>query len=75
VQLLFFRFDDQSKKSLATCLRSLAFQTAQQLPEFQRALNGLSDTGLKLEKFDARTIWKVLGEFCTYLADIRSPEL
>ena len=54
----FFRFDDHSKKSLAACLRSLAFQIAQQLPGFQRALNSLSDTGLKLEKADARTIWK-----------------
>jgi hypothetical protein len=56
----FYRFDDHSKKSLAACLRSLAFQTAQQLPEFRSALNSLSNIGLKLEKADARTIWKTV---------------
>ncbi|KAL8764802.1 MAG: hypothetical protein Q9209_007873 [Squamulea sp. 1 TL-2023] len=54
----YFRFGDQTKRSLSTCLRVLAFQIAQHVPAFREALNGLSDAGFTLEKADARTIWQ-----------------
>ena len=56
----FFRFGDQAKRSLSGCLRSLALQTAVHLPAFREALNALCDTGFKLEKSDAKTIWQKL---------------
>ncbi|KAL8781299.1 MAG: hypothetical protein Q9213_006074 [Squamulea squamosa] len=54
----YFRFGDQTKRSLSTCLRVLAFQIAQHVPAFREALNRLSDAGFTLEKADARTIWQ-----------------
>ena len=54
----FFRFSDQTKRSLSACLRSIAYQIAEQLPSFRRALYELTKTGVKLDKADARTIWQ-----------------
>ena len=54
----YFRFGDQTKRSLGSCLRVLAFQIAQHVPAFREALNKLSDAGFTLEKADARTIWQ-----------------
>ena len=54
----FFRFGDQTKRSLSACLRSLAFQIAEQLPSFRKTLHKMSNTGVRLEKADARTIWQ-----------------
>ena len=57
-EFYYFRFGDQTKRSLGSCLRVLAFQIAQHVPAFREALNGLSDAGFTLEKADARTIWQ-----------------
>ncbi|KAG9236956.1 hypothetical protein BJ875DRAFT_455082 [Amylocarpus encephaloides] len=54
----FFRFGDRTKQSLSACFRSLAFQIAEQMPAFRKALYEMSNTGIKLEKSDARTIWQ-----------------
>lgn len=54
----FFRFGTQTKRSLSACLRSLAFQIAEKLPSFRKALYEMSKTGVRLEKADARTIWQ-----------------
>jgi WD40 repeat protein len=54
----FFRFGDQTKRSLSACLRSLAFQIAEQLPSFRKTLHKMGNTGVRLEKADARTIWQ-----------------
>ncbi|KAH8811320.1 hypothetical protein F5884DRAFT_781773 [Xylogone sp. PMI_703] len=54
----FFRFSDQLKRSPATCLRSLAFQAAEQVPEFCKALAEIKNSILKLERADAKTIWR-----------------
>ncbi|KAE8453869.1 hypothetical protein EG329_007645 [Mollisiaceae sp. DMI_Dod_QoI] len=53
----FFRFGDESKRSLSACLRSIAFQIAEQLPRFRRALKDLRISSKTFEKTDARTIW------------------
>ena len=54
----FFRFGDQSKRSLSTCLRTIAFQIAEQLPQFRRALLDIRVSAKTLEKTDAKTIWE-----------------
>ncbi|TAQ86948.1 hypothetical protein B7494_g4728 [Chlorociboria aeruginascens] len=54
----FFRFGDQSKRSLSTCLRTIAFQIAEQLPQFCRALKDIRFSSKTLEKTDAKTIWE-----------------
>jgi hypothetical protein len=54
----FFRFGDESKRSLSTCLRTIAFQAAKQLPEFRRALKDTRFTTKTLEKADPKTIWE-----------------
>ncbi|KAF2671659.1 hypothetical protein BT63DRAFT_398038 [Microthyrium microscopicum] len=59
----FFRFGDASKRSLSTCLRVLAFQIADRLPQFRRALQEHKLSAKSLEKADAKTIWdKVFRE-------------
>ncbi|KAL5045518.1 hypothetical protein BDW71DRAFT_208333 [Aspergillus fruticulosus] len=54
----FFRFGDESKRSLSACLRSIAFQIAQQLPAFRRALRNMPSPTKTLEKTDSKTIWE-----------------
>ena len=54
----FFRFTDQTKRSLSTCLRVLAFQIAERLPQFRRALQELKFSAKSFEKADARVIWE-----------------
>ena len=54
----FFRFGDQSKRSLSTCLRTIALQIAERVPNFRRALGNTRFSTKTLEKTDARTIWE-----------------
>ena len=54
----FFRFDHPAKRSVSACLLSIAYQIAEQLPSFSKALTELSQTGIKMDRADARTIWQ-----------------
>ena len=54
----FFRFGDQSKRSISTCLRTIAFQIAEKFPLFRRALRGIRFSTKTAEKTDAKTIWE-----------------
>ncbi|KAJ5185120.1 Cytochrome cd1-nitrite reductase-like C-terminal heme d1 [Penicillium cf. griseofulvum] len=54
----FFRFSDESKRSLSACLRSIAFQIAKQLPGFCRALKNMPSATKTLEKTDYKVIWE-----------------
>ncbi|KAJ5834799.1 Cytochrome cd1-nitrite reductase-like C-terminal heme d1 [Penicillium robsamsonii] len=54
----FFRFSDDSKRSLSACLRSIAFQIAKQLPGFCRALKNMPSATKTLEKTDSKAIWE-----------------
>lgn len=69
----FFRFGDQTKRSPNNLLRSFAYQSAVQLPEFQKKLCALHDDGLRLEKTDARTIWNKLFATCLFKMDLQKP--
>lgn len=72
-QFFFFRFGDQTKRSLSALLRSLAFQIAEQVPEYRRALLKLSADGMRLEKSDARTIWQKLFVSILFRLDLTTP--
>lgn len=54
----FFRFGDPSKRSLSTCLRTIAFQISQQLPQFRQALKDFRVSSKTMEKTDAKTLWE-----------------
>jgi len=53
----FFRFSEQSKRSINGLLRSLAFQASQDIVKFRDQLTELSEDGLGLEEADAQSIW------------------
>jgi WD40 repeat protein len=59
-QFFFFRFGDQTKRSVNFFLRSIAFQIAQDIPTFRRRLNDLSKDGMRFEKTEAWTLWQKL---------------
>lgn len=69
----FFRFGDQSKRSTNSLLRSLAYQTANQLPSFKDRLRNLHDDGLHFEKSDARTIWNKVFVGILFKMDVLDP--
>ena len=56
-QYFFVRFGDQSKRSLSTLLRFLAFQIAQALPAFRQEILRISAEASRLDIADAQTIW------------------
>lgn len=72
-QFFFFRFGDQTKRSLSALLRSLAFQIAEQVPKYRRALLNLSNNGIRLERSDARTIWQKLFVSTLFKLDLTTP--
>lgn len=72
-QFFFFRFGDETKRSLSALLRSLAFQIAAQVPEYRHALLKLSNDGMRLEKADARTIWQKLFVSSLFRLDLTVP--
>ena len=53
-------------------LRSVAYQTALQLPQFRRALVDLARSGVRLSKADASTIWDKV--FAPHLSRVKNDE-
>ena len=72
-QYFFFKSDDPSKRSLNNFLRSIAYQTARDIPTFKRSLIELSTEGLHLEKADSTLIWKKLFESILFAMDFSIP--
>lgn len=72
-QYFFFKFDDPSKRSLSTMLRSMAYQIARDLPAFKRSLTELSAEGLNLEKAEPSLLWKKLFESVLFTMDLSTP--
>ncbi|KAK8084697.1 hypothetical protein PG997_005968 [Apiospora hydei] len=60
VQHFFFRDGDETKRSVGSLLRSLAFQLSPRVPEFRRALVSLANSGYRLKDADWRSMWKQL---------------
>ncbi len=54
----FFRFGDQVKRSASTCLRTIIFQLAKQIPRFRAELQEIRSNSKTLEKTDAKTVWE-----------------
>ena len=56
----FFRSGDQVQKSIASFIRSIALQIAQQSSSYREKLLQLSDAGERLQKNDAKLLWQKL---------------
>ena len=72
-QYFFFKFDDPSKRSLSTFLRSIVYQIARDIPAFRRSLTEISTEEFNLEKADYIIIWKKLFEFILFAMDLSTP--
>ncbi|KAI0008496.1 hypothetical protein F4779DRAFT_449667 [Xylariaceae sp. FL0662B] len=60
VQHFFFRNGDETKRSISSLLRSLAFQIAAQVPAYRKALVRLAEGGYKPKEADWKSTWKRL---------------
>ena len=72
-QYFFFKFDDPSKRSLSSCLRSIAYQIARDVPTFRRSLKEFSLEGLELVQTDSSIIWKKIFESILFAMDLSTP--
>ncbi|KAI8939498.1 hypothetical protein NX059_003270 [Plenodomus lindquistii] len=54
----FFRFGDQVKRSASTCLRTIIFQLAEQLPRFRTELQEIRFSSKSVEKMDVKSLWE-----------------
>lgn len=59
-QYFFHKYEDVTKRSPSSLLRSLAYQIARGIPAFRERLCCLGFDGLRLEKADACAIWQKL---------------
>ncbi|KAI0803792.1 hypothetical protein GGR55DRAFT_691409 [Xylaria sp. FL0064] len=57
-QFFLFKFSDNAKRMVASCIKSLAFQLSTGQPEFRRLLAGSSKESLGLNSSDPLLIWK-----------------
>ncbi|KAH9898722.1 hypothetical protein F4778DRAFT_742738 [Xylariomycetidae sp. FL2044] len=58
VQYFFFRGGDETKRSVSSLLRSLAFQLARQVPAFRKSLVDLAEGSYKPKEADWKSTWK-----------------
>ena len=72
-QYYYFRFSDQSKRSLGTMLRALAVQIYRDISPFRTRLKELSNFSSKLEVTDTRTLWQKLFVSILYTIPINKP--
>ncbi|KAI0913073.1 hypothetical protein F4823DRAFT_104108 [Ustulina deusta] len=57
-QFFLFKYSDNSKRMVANCIKSLAFQLSTSQPEFRRLIASSSREGLGLDSSDPFLIWK-----------------
>ena len=72
-QYFFFKFDDRSKRTLSTFLRSIAYQLARDIPSLRRMLIDVSTEGLRLEKADSTLIWQRIFESILFEMESSEP--
>lgn len=60
VQYFFFRFDDETKRTIGSLLKALALQIASQIPDCRKALVNLADSGYKFKDSVWRPVWQKL---------------
>ncbi|MCJ1386504.1 hypothetical protein MMC17_009630, partial [Xylographa soralifera] len=56
----FFRFGDQTKRTISGFLHSIAYQISDGVPDFRRRLLQLIDNGLDITKSNSKAIWQKL---------------
>ncbi|KAH8881087.1 hypothetical protein GQ53DRAFT_848516 [Thozetella sp. PMI_491] len=73
VQYFFFRAGDETKRSISSLLRSLAFQIALEVPAFRKALANTSQTSWKPKESDWRSTWKKLFVNLLFKMELDTP--
>jgi hypothetical protein len=64
-QYFFFKFSNQSQRSLSAMLRPIGYQAAIDITDFRRSLIELSTEALRREKADSTVIGtEYLSEYC-----------
>lgn len=58
VQYFFFRYNEEAKRSIAVCLKMLAYQIALCMPEYRRKILPLLEDKNALARNDARGVWQ-----------------
>lgn len=69
----FFKYQDSTKRSLNSLLRSLAYQIAKDIRPFQVKLAKIADEGLRHEKTDGRALWHTLFEGALFKINLQHP--
>ena len=72
-QYFYFKFDDQSKRSLSTMLRSIAYQIARESSDFKRRLLERSAEEIGLDKADSTLVWQRIFESILFELDFGYP--
>ena len=72
-QYFFFKFDEPSKRSLSSFLRSITYQIAKDIPDFRRSLMDLVADNTRLEKADSLLIWRKLFESILFTLNLTKP--
>lgn len=72
-QYFFIRFGDQKKRTLGLLLRSLAYQLAQNMPEFLQRVIELGDEAVDFETADPRTIWDRVFKSILFSMEVQKP--
>lgn len=72
-QYFFFKFGDQTKRSLNVLLRSIGYQIAREIVDFRRKLMNLSGESLRLEKADPSVIWQKIFESIIFKMELHDP--
>ena len=73
VQHFYFRSGDETKRSIGSLLRLLAFQLSVQFPPFRKALAKLAEGGYKPKDSDWKSIWKKLYVGLLFNLDLCTP--
>ncbi|KAF1836460.1 NACHT and WD domain protein [Decorospora gaudefroyi] len=72
-QYFFIRFGDQKKRTLGLLLRSIAYQIAQQLPDYLQKVLDLEDEAMDFEAANPRTIWNRVFRSILFKLEPRRP--
>jgi WD40 repeat protein len=73
VQYFFFRFGEQTKRSVGTLLRSLAVQLARSFSAFRKSLLRIKNSGLTFKDSDSQSIWERIFKSALFTLDLTTP--
>lgn len=72
-QYFFIRFSDSKKRDSSHLLRSIAYQMAQNMPEFSYNLTLLEDEGINFESASPRVIWDRVFKSIVFTSEQNEP--